>query len=190
MLGSVLMSGVRAQRLALAADEARAREEARVDKLTGLRNRRAFDETLELEVERARRQENRLSVGMIDIHSFKRINDDWGHAEGDRCLREVAEAIAGAVRTPDLCFRWGGDEFAVILTGTGANDAAPLGTRLKGEVYSQCRRPDGEPMEIIFAVAELGESMPASELGEMAGMALTSAKAEDKSALEDFEDRL
>jgi diguanylate cyclase (GGDEF)-like protein len=180
MLGNVLMSGVRAQRLALVAEEKRAREEARIDKLTGVRNRRAFDEALEAEVERARRQESRLTVAMIDIHSFKLINDRFGHAEGDRCLREVAQAIAGAVRQPDLCFRWGGDEFALILTGTSAADAAPLAARLKGEVYGRCRRPDEEPMEITFAVAELGESMPASELGEMAGLALTAAKAADK----------
>jgi diguanylate cyclase (GGDEF)-like protein len=184
LLGNVLMSGVRAQRLALAAEEARAREEARIDTLTGVRNRRAFDEALVAEVERARRQESRLTIAMIDIHSFKLINDQFGHSEGDRCLREVAQAIAEAVRQPDLCFRWGGDEFALILTGTGAAAAAPLGARLKGEVYSRCRRPDEEPMEITFAVAELGESMPASELGEMAGLALTAAKAADKSPLD------
>ena len=109
----------------------------------------------------------------LDLHN---VSTSFGHGQ--------------AVRQPDLCFRWGGDEFAVILTGNGAGDAAPLGARLKGEVYSRCRRPDGEPMEVTFAVAELGESMPASELGEMAGMALTSAKAQDKSSLEDFEDRL
>lgn len=188
-LGNVLMSGVRAQRLALAAEEAEARKEARVDKLTGLHNRRAFDETLELEVERARRQGTPLAVAMVDIRGFKLINDGWGHAEGDRCLREAAEAISASVRRPDLCFRWGGDEFALILTGTGAEGAAPLGARLKGIVYSRCRRPDDEPMEISFAVAELAAEMPASELNEMAGMALTAAKAEDKVG-EDARDRL
>jgi diguanylate cyclase (GGDEF)-like protein len=191
-LGAVLMRGIRVQRLALAAEEAKAREEARVDQLTGLHNRRAFDESLELEVERARRQGSPLTVAMIDIHSFKKINDGWGHAEGDRCLREVATAIADAVRVPDLCFRWGGDEFALILTGTDAGDAAPLSARLKGEVYGRCRRPDDEPMEITFAIAELGADMPASELNEMAGMALTSAKAHShtRDPLEDLEDLL
>jgi diguanylate cyclase (GGDEF)-like protein len=128
---------------------------------------------------------------MIDVHSFKVINDDFGHAEGDRCLREVGQTIAGAVRQPDQCFRWGGDEFAVILAGTSATAAAPLGARLKGEIYLRCARPDEEPMAITFAVAELGEAMPAGELGEMAGMALTAAKADDKNGLgEDVEDLL
>ena len=188
-LGSVLMAGVRAQRLALAEQEAKAREEARVDKLTGLHNRRGFDEALETEVERARRQGTPLTVAMIDIHSFKKINDTYGHAEGDRCLHEVAAAIGGAVRRPDFCFRWGGDEFALLLTDTPASEAARLGARLKGEVYGHCRRPDDEPMEITFAVAEMAEGMPASELGAMAGMALTAAKAATKDPLEDLEDR-
>jgi diguanylate cyclase (GGDEF)-like protein len=189
VLGSLLMRGVRAQRLALSADEASARAEARIDKLTGLHNRRGFDEALEREVERARRSGSRLSVAMIDVHSFKKINDGWGHAEGDRCLHEVAEAIGVTVRKPDLCFRWGGDEFALILTGTGAEAAAPLGARLRREVHDRCRRPDEAPMEITFAVAELGEEMTASELGEMAGLALTAAKAETRDALRNLDDR-
>lgn len=180
VLGNLLMSGVRAQRLQLTAEEAEARREARVDKLTGLHNRRGFDEALAYEVERARRQGTSLTVAMVDINSFKVINDGWGHAEGDRCLREVAEAVSGSLRQPDLCFRWGGDEFALILTGTAAADATALGARLKGVVYSRCRRPDSEPMEISFAVAELAEGMSADELNAMAGMALTAAKAEDK----------
>ena len=116
-------------------------------------------------MERARRQDTPLTVAMIDIHSFKQINDNYGHAEGDRCLHEVAEAIGGAVRQPDLCFRWGGDEFALILTDTNSADAAPLGARLKGEVYGHCTRPDKEPMEITFAVAELGEGMSSARAG-------------------------
>lgn len=177
VLGNVLMTGVRAQRVALARDEADAREEARVDKLTGLHNRRGFDELLGLEVERSRRSGAPLSVAMIDLHSFKEINDQWGHAEGDRCLREVAAAIGAAVRRPELCFRWGGDEFAVILAGTSAEDVAPLGVRLSNVVDRECSRPDHTPMEITFAVAQLGPDMDAQELNEMAGMALTAAKS-------------
>lgn len=194
VLGSILMTGVRAQRLALADQEATARKEARVDKLTGLPNRRAFDEALDEEVDRARRDGTRLTVAMVDLHYFKEVNDSFGHAEGDRCLRVVGQALAASVREPDMCFRWGGDEFALILAGTGASAAAPLGARLKGEIYSRCRRPDDEPMEIAFAVAELADGMPASELNQMAGMALTAEKAREKELEQelkrDLEDRL
>ena len=174
---SLLMTGVRAQRLAHARDEAEAREEARVDTLTGLHNRRAFDEMLETEVERARRLEIPLSMAMLDIENFKDINDRWSYAEGDRCLQRVATTLHSAVRNPDLCFRWGGDEFAVILGGTTAADAAPLGERLKNEVAAACRRPDDDPIRLRFAVAELREEMPPRELVEMAGLALTAAKS-------------
>lgn len=177
ILGSVLMSGVRAQRVKLAQEEAEAREEARVDKLTGLHNRRGFDEALEVEVARAQRMDSPLCVAMVDVQRFKAINDEWGHSEGDRCLREVAAALRGAVRQPDLCFRWGGDEFALILSGTSAPDLAQLGVRLASVVERECHRPDHRPMEIAFAIAELGSEMSAQELGEMAGMALTAAKS-------------
>jgi diguanylate cyclase (GGDEF)-like protein len=173
---SLLMSGVRAQRLAHAREEAAAREEARVDSLTGLHNRRAFDEMLDLEVQRSRRLDVPLSVAMIDIENFKQINDRWGYGEGDRTLRELAAAMRSSVRQPDLCFRWGGDEFSVILTGTSAHDTESLGQRLRVAVREACRRPDDESVQIRFAVAELRDGMTAHELGERAGMALTAAK--------------
>src|SRR3954471_14035960 len=148
--GNLLMTGVRAQRLSHAAEEAEAREEARIDSLTGLRNRRAFDELLIAEVARARRLELPLSVAMVDIENFKEVNDRWSYAEGDRCLREVADALRKNVRQPDLCFRWGGDEFALILTATAADETGPIADRLRAEVESTCRRPDDGPLQIRF----------------------------------------
>jgi diguanylate cyclase (GGDEF)-like protein len=173
---NVLMTGVRAQRLAHAREEAEAREEARHDSLTGLYNRRAFEEMLPVEVERSRRLDVPLSVAMIDIDNFKEVNDRWGYVEGDRCLRSFAEALGSSVRQPDICFRWGGDEFAVILTGTSAEEADPLSDRLRGAVAEACQRPDDEPITIQFALAELREGVAARELAEMAGMALISAR--------------
>jgi diguanylate cyclase (GGDEF)-like protein len=173
---SVLMSGVRAQRLAHAAEEAQAREEARVDALTGLRNRRAFNEAIQLETSRARRLGIPLSMAMIDIENFKEINDSWSYAIGDRCLREVGDALSSAVREPDLCFRWGGDEFALILGGTLAEETGPVAERIRAEVSNTCKRPDDEPVQVRFAVAELRDGMSPGELTEMAGMALTAAR--------------
>jgi diguanylate cyclase (GGDEF)-like protein len=174
--GSLLMSGVRAQRLSHAAEEAEARREARIDSLTGLHNRRAFDETVNTEIARARRLELPLTLAMVDIENFKEVNDRWSYAQGDRCLRSVAETLHENVRQPDLCFRWGGDEFALILTGTTANETGPLAERLRAEIESSCRRPDDAPLQIRFAVAELENGMSARELVEAAGLALTSAK--------------
>jgi diguanylate cyclase (GGDEF)-like protein len=170
--GNLLMTGVRQQRLNLAAEEAEARHEARVDTLTTLHNRRAFDEILRSEIRRARRRGLPLSVAMVDIENFKEVNDRWGYAEGDRCLREVAIAVRGSLRQPDFCFRWGGDEFALILAGTRASDTDSIAERLEAEVAETCRRPDESPVRIRFAVAQLDEEMTAEELTESAGLAL------------------
>jgi diguanylate cyclase (GGDEF)-like protein len=174
--GNLLMSGVRAQRLSHAAEEAEARHEARIDSLTGLHNRRAFDELLIAEVARARRLELPLSVAMVDIENFKEINDRWSYAQGDRCLQDVARALRDNVRQPDFCFRWGGDEFAMILSGTPADETGPIAERLHAEVRSACKRPDDTPLRIRFAVADLRNGMSPAELTEMVGLALTSAK--------------
>jgi diguanylate cyclase (GGDEF)-like protein len=174
--GNLLMTGVRAQRLSHAAEEAEARHEARIDSLTGLHNRRAFDELLIAEVARARRLHLPLSVAMVDIENFKEINDRWSYAEGDRSLREVAESLRDNVRQPDFCFRWGGDEFALILSGTPADETGPIAERLQAEVTSACRRPDETPIRIRFAAAELRDGISPPELTEMVGLAMTAAK--------------
>jgi len=179
---NVPMAAIRAQRLVHAADEAAAREEARLDALTGLHNRRAFNEALADEVKLARRLGIPLSVAMIDLVDFKQINDRWGPAEGDRCLRTVAEALGDSLRDPDQVFRWGGDEFALILTGTAAEDAGSMRDRLSSVVSSACARPDHEPIEIRFAVAEVQDDETPESVVEMAGLAMIAAKMERATA--------
>jgi diguanylate cyclase (GGDEF)-like protein len=176
---SLLMMGVRAQRVTLEAAGEEARAEARIDSLTGLPNRRAFDELLIREVARARRLDLPLSLAMVDIVNFKEVNDRWSYAEGDRCLKEVADAVRKTLRQPDFCFRWGGDEFALILGGTHAEETGSIAERLEAEVSSTCTRPDETPVRVRFATAELGDEMTPRELTEMAGLALTAAKLDD-----------
>jgi diguanylate cyclase (GGDEF)-like protein len=173
---NVPMSAIRAQRLLHAREEAAAREEARVDALTGLHNRRAFDEALIDETKLAWRLGIPLSVAMVDITEFKQINDRWSPAEGDRCLRKVAQALEASLREPDQIFRWGGDEFALILTGTPASGSDALADRLNEAVSGACGRPDGEVIRIRFAVAQLQDGDSPQDLVEMAGLALTAAK--------------
>jgi diguanylate cyclase (GGDEF)-like protein len=172
-----MMSGVRAQRLAMRREEARARVEARRDDLTGIGNRRAFEETLENEVARAGRMSAPLSMAMFDLDDFKRINDEWGHVEGDKVLRRVAESATPELRAPDTLFRWGGDEFAVILPGATAEGAERAVDRLLNKIAAACRRPDGEPVLAVVGVAELHEGMTGAELVVAADLALMSAKS-------------
>ena len=92
-------------------------EEARTDALTGLLNRRGFDERASLELARARRDELSVAVVTFDLDYFKRINDEWGHEIGDRVLVHVGELLALESRDIDVCARFGGEEFVVLLPG-------------------------------------------------------------------------
>ncbi len=92
---------------------------AMIDAVTGVANRRRFDEALELEWKRAVRSHAPLSIGLADIDVFKRLNDTYGHACGDECLRAVAQALRATVRRPsDLVARYGGEEFGIVIPET------------------------------------------------------------------------
>jgi diguanylate cyclase (GGDEF)-like protein/PAS domain S-box-containing protein len=108
---------------------------ARTDPLTGLGNRRRFDEHLEAEVARAARSGEPLSLVLCDVDNFKRFNDRYGHQAGDECLATVARALETVVRRPaDLAARYGGEEFALVLPGTSAEGASSVGERLRAAV--------------------------------------------------------
>jgi diguanylate cyclase (GGDEF)-like protein len=105
------------------------------DPLTGLWNRRYFDERLAEEVDRTRRNQTRqLSLMVVDVNDFKRLNDEEGHAEGDRALRAVAGFLRSHLRAHDVCCRAGGDEFAVILPDVGRQGSEMLMARLRNSL--------------------------------------------------------
>jgi diguanylate cyclase (GGDEF)-like protein len=111
--------------------------QAMQDGLTGLANRRSFDETLEREVRRAERSGQPISIIMIDIDHFKAYNDCHGHLGGDECLRAAARAIQGCLRrSGDLAARYGGEEIAVILPGSDAQSAFGLAEAIRLAVRS------------------------------------------------------
>ena len=98
------------------------------DPLTGLYNRRYMNEALDREIRRAQRNRLTLGIIMVDLDYFKRINDTFGHAAGDRVLTSVAQALVSGLRQEDIVCRFGGEEFLILLTGS-----ALAGTRLKAE---------------------------------------------------------
>ena len=100
------------------------------DGLTGMRNRRFFDEVIGRELQRHRRYKTPLSIVFIDIDQFKKINDTLGHETGDRVLREVASFLLRHIREADYVFRWGGDEFLVLIS-CGEQEAIRRGEELQ-----------------------------------------------------------
>jgi len=123
---------------------------ASTDPLTGLANRRRFDQVLSTEWRRGLRDHTPLSLLMIDVDLFKAFNDNYGHPKGDSCLKQVAEAAQDIVARPgDLVARFGGEEFAVILPNTGSEGAARLATEIC-EAMRMRRLPHrGNPFGIV-----------------------------------------
>lgn len=104
------------------------------DPLTGLYNRRYFIEQIELEFKRSKRYNRDLSLLMLDIDHFKSVNDNYGHQVGDIVLRKISSIIINQLRDSDLAFRYGGEEFMVILPETKAEDAINVAKRMKQEI--------------------------------------------------------
>lgn len=101
------------------------------DPLTGAGNRIAMEQTLQREIDMSRRHGQPLSLLMLDIDHFKSVNDTYGHAAGDHVLKEVAASIKQHLRNVDMVFRYGGEEFLILLSNTGRESAAMVGERLR-----------------------------------------------------------
>jgi diguanylate cyclase (GGDEF)-like protein len=155
-----------------------------IDGLTGVANRRVFDETLGAEWARAMRNATSLGVILVDIDFFKKHNDQYGHQAGDECLRIVAQTLCGAVkRSGDLVARYGGEEFAVILPQVDAKGAAAVAERMRARV-EQVRLPHvgsvtGRDVTVSLGVAAAVPARGAAPhaLVEAADQALYQAKA-------------
>lgn len=125
---------------------------ATIDPLTGLMNRGAFDQALDREFERAVRYGRVLSLLLVDVDHFKVVNDTWGHPVGDRVLAQIALALRGCLRNIDLAGRYGGEEFAVLLTETGEEGAAVAGERVRHAIGALDMAVGTDPVKVTASV--------------------------------------
>jgi len=162
---------------------------ANVDGLTEIPNRRHFDQALAAEWGRARRSQQPLSVAMVDVDYFKRYNDRFGHAQGDRALQAVARALSATLRRPgDLVARYGGEEFVLLMPATDAEGAMRLADAACVAVLGlDLPNPSGgtEALSVSLGIATLApaqESTPAALLAQ-ADSALYAAKTAGRNCI-------
>jgi len=129
----------------------RLHEETRLDSLTGLHNRRAFEEMIQREVQIAARDNTPLTLLMMDLDHFKQLNDTWGHALGDRALRTFGGVLLTVTGTRDAVARLGGEEFAILIPGRSPRSAVSLAERLRATVEG-LRLSEGEEL-VRFTVS-------------------------------------
>jgi diguanylate cyclase (GGDEF)-like protein len=164
----------------------RLRAQATIDPLTGCHNRRGFDEILQMEVSRGKRYNRPLSLVLLDIDHFKRINDDFGHEVGDNALQRIGRAVRHTFRTTDSACRYGGEEFALIFPETPKDEGLKLAERLRVLVGSL--PPNAEVPRTLtasFGVAcfpDDAESIP--DLIRAADRALYQAKTNGRDRVE------
>ncbi len=163
--------------------EAELEQLSRIDGLTGIHNRRSFDDRLTHEWRRARREQSRLSLIMLDIDAFKRYNDHYGHQEGDACLKQVAAGIAEIFQRPsDFVARYGGEEFAVIIADHGDALTVAQAERLRGHIVAlalpHADSPTADVVTVSIGLAAMapGETGDEQELIRLADEALYRAK--------------
>jgi len=136
-----------------------------VDSLTQVYNKRYLLETMEREIARAHRYENELSIVMFDLDHFKDVNDTHGHLAGDHILRELSLEIRNRIRQSDIMGRYGGEEFVIILTNTGLNDAISFAENVRKCIQQHSFNFEDKniPITISLGVAQLEKNMETPE---------------------------
>ncbi|MHC8340238.1 GGDEF domain-containing protein [Pseudomonas sp. HLT2-19-2] len=155
------------------------------DPLTDTGNRIAMDQTLQREIEMARRHLQPLSLLMLDIDHFKHINDNHGHSAGDDVLKAVAASIKSQLRNVDMVFRFGGEEFLILLSNTNREAAALVGERLRFAAQAEDYAADGNRVELTVSLgcSTLMPGESADSLLRRADSALYVAKREGRNRL-------
>ncbi|NIA07932.1 MAG: diguanylate cyclase [Actinobacteria bacterium] len=161
-------------------------EQAEIDQLTGLFNRRALLTSLRQSWARRQRYSQEFSLIMIDIDQFKLVNDTYGHQAGDEVLQQVAQAILSRCRESDFAARYGGEEFAVVLANTDAEEAVALAQRCRCRIEDMVFTFQGHTVKLTasFGVADAGDLLSTEALIQRADEALYRAKRAGRNRVE------
>lgn len=163
-----------------------------LDPLTGIHNRRHFDESLEAEIRKAVRHKTTLVLLMIDLDDFKLYNDNLGHQKGDEALKTIAQLFKNTCRIYDIVTRYGGEEFAIIFPGAGLENALELAERVRQEVMDapfdgENVLPSGRLTVSIGAACYPRHAHNAADLLRCADLALYQAKNCGKNTIHIYE---
>ena len=163
---------------------------ATIDSLTGLLNRPGFDSRLHQELERARRESGHLAVLMADVDDFKTINDTRGHQVGDAVLKHIGSVIRSSVRVFDVCARFGGDEFAVVMPNSDRDNAILCAERIRRRLAERTDENEMPPLSISIGVAVVRPGDAAGDLVSRADQCLYHAKADGKNLVRSHPPRM
>jgi len=155
---------------------------ANTDNLTGLWNRKKFEEVAEKEIWRSHRYKHPLSLIFFDLDHFKIINDRYGHEIGDKVLREVAQSLRGVIRQSDCLCRWGGEEFLVLAPHSTLEDAVELAEKLR-RAAMEIRISPNDFLSVSLGVAELHDKETIFQLIRRADQALYAAKSKGRNCV-------
>jgi diguanylate cyclase (GGDEF)-like protein len=161
-------------------------QRARTDELTGLANRRHFDEQLRRVIAETDRFGGTSSLILVDIDDFKAVNDNYGHESGDAVLRQVAKTLGDGVRAVDICARFGGEEIAILLPQTPIAGASELAERLRRAIAERPVTHEGTAIRVTasFGIAGYPETVPHGDwLFPAADKALYRAKTDGKNCV-------
>ncbi len=159
---------------------------SRVDGLTGLYNRRYWQERFDLTYKLAKRREKPVTAMMLDIDHFKKVNDTYGHQAGDKVIQALAGVIKRSVRETDLAGRYGGEEFAIVLTDTNAQNALLVAERIRSNAEATVVEHDGQSISFTVSIglSEYSEQCKSAMAWlEMADQALYDAKVSGRNLI-------
>jgi diguanylate cyclase (GGDEF)-like protein len=160
--------------------------QARRDPLTGLENRRAFDEAIDGALARMRRLGEQFVVVAIDVDHFKKVNDTYGHGAGDDVLRSIGSTLSTSIREVDRAFRIGGEEFVVLLADVDIARASTAAERLHTQIGTTSVSTTGTQLRVTasFGLAQASATSTAPALLRAADSALYAAKAAGRNRIE------